>query len=153
DRVKRREFITLLGSAALAWPVAPRAQQAGLPRIGVLSAGAVDFRSEAFKQGLHELGYIEDRNVAIQWRFAADQERTAADAADLVGQGVDVIVALSSVPAQAARNATSTIPIVFAGVSDPIEQGFIKTLARPGGNMTGLSNTNVELSGKRLETL
>ena len=81
--MKRREFISLLGGAAATWPLAARAQQAGLPRIGVLSGGA-DSRSEAFKQGLHELGYIAGRNIAIEWRFAVDQERTAIDAADLV---------------------------------------------------------------------
>src|SRR5262249_28601939 len=150
--MKRRAFMSLLGGAA-AWPLAARAQYSGLPRIGGLQLGAADLRSEAFKRGLHELGYVEGGNITIEWRFAADQERTAIDAADLVRDGVAIIVASSSVPARAARNVTSVIPIVFAGVSDPVEQGFVKSLARPGENMTGLSNTNVELSGKRLEIL
>jgi len=151
--MRRREFITLLGGTAAAWPLAARAQQLRLPSIGVLSLGPADMRTEAFKEGLHELGYAEGQNITVDWRFAADPERAATDAADLVRQGVGVIVASSSIPARAARNATSAIPIVFAGVSDPIEQGFVKSLARPGENMTGLSNTNVELSGKRLEVL
>jgi putative tryptophan/tyrosine transport system substrate-binding protein len=153
--MRRRKFITLLGGAAAAWPLAVRAQQpAKLPRIGFLSAGVADWRRNAFKEGLRELRYIEGETIAIEWRFSGDRvERLPELAASLVQLGVDLIVATSTVPADAARAATSAIPTVFVGVSDPVEFGFIKSLAQPGGNMTGLANTNVELSAKRLEIL
>ena len=151
--MRRREFISLLGSAAV-WPLAARAQQSKIPRIGVLSTQSSDSRTDAFKQGLRELGYIEGQTIAIEWRFSGDRaERLADFAAELVRSDVDLIVATSSLPAHAAKSATSTIPIVFVAVSDPVEFGFVETLAHPGGNLTGLSNSNVELAGKRLEIL
>jgi putative tryptophan/tyrosine transport system substrate-binding protein len=152
--MKRREFITLLSGAA-AWPISARAQQpAKLPRIGFLSTGAADSLSDAFKEGLRELRYVEGQTIAIEWRFSGDRvERLPELAAGLVRLGVDLIVVTTTAPANAARAASSTIPIVFVSVSDPVEFGFIKSLAQPGGNMTGLANTNVELSAKRLEIL
>jgi putative ABC transport system substrate-binding protein len=152
--MKRREFITLLSGAA-AWPIAARAQRpAKLPRIGFLSTGAADPLSDAFKEGLRELRYVEGQTIAIEWRFSGDRvERLPELAAGLVRLGVDLIVVTTTAPANAARAASSTIPIVFVSVSDPVEFGFIKSLAQPGGNMTGLANTNVELSAKRLEIL
>jgi putative tryptophan/tyrosine transport system substrate-binding protein len=152
--IRRREFITLLGGTA-AWPLAARAQQAGkVPRIGFLSTGAADSHSNAFKEALRELRYVEGETIAIEWRFSGDRvERLPELAAGLVRLGVDLMVVTSTAPANAARAATSTTPIVFVAVSDPVEFGFIKSLAQPGGNMTGLANTNVELSAKRLEIL
>jgi len=152
--MKRRDFITLVGGAA-AWPLAARAQrQAKPPRIGFLSMGAADSRSDAFKEGLRELRYVEGETIAIEWRFSGDRiERLPELAAGLVRLGVDLMVVTSTAPANAARAATSAIPIVFVGVSDPVEFGYVKGLAQPGGNMTGLANTNVELSAKRLEIL
>jgi putative ABC transport system substrate-binding protein len=147
--MRRRNFITVLGGAA-AWPLMVRAQ---IPTIGVLTIGSPDSRIDAFKEGLRDVGYLEGKNIAVVWRFAMDQERMGGFAAELVGLAPQVVVATSSVPARAIHEATTTIPVVFVAVSDPVEQGFIATLARPGGNMTGLSNTNVELSGKRLEIL
>jgi putative ABC transport system substrate-binding protein len=151
--MRRREFITLLGGAAVTWPLGARAQQAKLPRIGVLTRLA-DARSEAFRQGLRDLRYVEGQNITIEWRFSGDRtEQLSELAAELVGLNVDLIVATSSVPARAALAATKTIPIVFVAVSNPVEFGLVKSLAQPGGNITGLSNTNVELNGKRLEIL
>jgi putative ABC transport system substrate-binding protein len=152
--MKRRQFITLLSGAA-AWPISARAQQpAKLPRIGFLSTEAADSLSDAFKEGLRELRYVEGQTIAIDWRFSGDRvERLPELAAGLVRLGVDLIVVTTTAPANAARAASSTIPIVFVSVSDPVEFGFIKSLAQPGGNMTGLANTNVELSAKRLEIL
>jgi putative ABC transport system substrate-binding protein len=152
--MKRRQFITLLSGAA-AWPISARAQQpAKLPRIGFLSTEAADSLSDAFKEGLRELRYVEGQTIAIEWRFSGDRvERLPELAAGLVRLGVDLIVVTTTAPANAARAASSTIPIVFVSVSDPVEFGFIKSLAQPGGNITGLANTNVELSAKRLEIL
>jgi putative ABC transport system substrate-binding protein len=154
-RLKRRKFMTLLGGAAVAWPPAARAQQrSSLGRIGVLSIfGPEDPQSQAFRKRLQELGYVEGQNVSLDWRFAADQEQLARYCLELIQRELDVIVATSSVPARLAHNATDKIPIVFAAVSDPIEQGFVRSFSRPDGNMTGFSNSNVELSGKRLEIL
>jgi putative ABC transport system substrate-binding protein len=152
--MRRRQFITLFGGTMAAWPLAARAQQSKTPRIGVLSTQSADSRTDAFKQGLRELGYIEGQTIAIEWRFSGDRtERLADFAAELVRSDVDLIVATSSLPAHAAKSATSTIPIVFVAVSDPIEFGFVESLAHPGGNLTGLSNSNIELAGKRLEIL
>jgi putative ABC transport system substrate-binding protein len=119
--LRRRQLISLLGAAA-AWPLAVRAQQSKTPRIGVLSTQSADPRTDAFKQGLRELGYIEGQTIAIEWRFSGDRtERLADFAAELVRSDVDLIVATSSLPAHAAKSATSTIPIVFVAVSDPVE--------------------------------
>src|SRR6516165_3757233 len=152
----RRAFITLVGGAA-AWPLAARAQQPGkLPKIGFLGSGSASSWSPwttAFVQRLNELGWVEGRTVAIEMRWAEGRsERFAQIAAELVGLKVDVIVT-SGLAVPAAKQVTSVIPIVFALASDPIGTGLIESLARPGGNVTGLSQQSRELAGKRLELL
>jgi ABC-type uncharacterized transport system substrate-binding protein len=154
--LRRREFITVLGGAA-AWPFAVRAQQPGkLPIIGFLGANTPSVQSHwiaAFVQRLRELGWIEGRNVAIEYRWAETRfERSPEIIAEFVRLKVDVI--LTSGPAVfAAKQATSVIPIVFATVADPLSTGLVASLARPGGNVTGLSLTSPELASKRLELL
>jgi ABC-type uncharacterized transport system substrate-binding protein len=155
--MRRREFITLLGGAAGAWPLAARAQQAGrLPTIGFLgpaSAAAMSSWTAAFVQRLRELGWIEGRTVAIEYRWAEGRgERIAEVAAEFIGLKVDVVVTTgTAVPAF--KQATSTIPIVFAIANDPIGSGLVGSLSRPGGNVTGLSILAADLGGKRLEIL
>src|SRR6516225_8466480 len=154
---RRREFIRLLGGAAAAWPLAARAQEPGkLPKIGFLGSGSASSWSPwttAFVQRLNELGWVEGRTVAIEMRWAEGRsERFAQIAAELVGLKVDVIVT-SGLAVPAAKQVTSVIPIVFALASDPIGTGLIASLARPGGNVTGLSQQSRELAGKRLELL
>ena len=154
--MKRREFITLLGGAAAAWPLAARAQQAAnLPTIGVLGSdpAAWSHLVSALMQRLRQLGYIENRTVAIEYRWTEGNERYAAMAAELVGMKADIIVALGTPAIVAARKATAVIPIVFPIASDPVGDGLVASLARPGGNVTGLSNQQPELAGKRLEIL
>jgi hypothetical protein len=154
--MRRRDFITLLGGAAVAWPIAARAQQMGkVPRVGVLvSLSAPHPFTEAFRSGLHDLGYIEGRNIAIEWRYADAQfSRALKLAEELVQLPVDVIAAYHTPAVKAAMNATKTIPIVMAPAGAPLELGLVESLARPGGNVTGLSNTEAELGGKRLEVL
>jgi putative ABC transport system substrate-binding protein len=155
--MRRRDFITLLGGAA-AWPVLARAQQAGkLPTIGFLGATtpSVDGQSFAvFVQRLRELGWIEGRNVAIEVRWAQGRsERFAEIAAEFIRLKVDVILTHTTPPVLAAKQATSVIPIVFATAGDPVGSGVVASLARPGGNVTGLSSQGTDTVGKRLELL
>src|SRR5438128_1889277 len=155
---RRRDLITLLCVAAIGWPRALRAQQKAMPVIGFLgsiSPGTFAGFVPAFHQGLKEAGYVEGQNVTIEYRWAEGRyDRLPAFAADLVGRKVDMIVAAGGSPsALAAKNATSTIPIVFTGVSDPIAVGLVASLARPGGNITGSSPLADEMMPKRLELL
>src|SRR5262245_20578140 len=160
DRVvDRRSFITLVGGTAAAWPLAARAaraQQSGkMPRVGVLvSLSAPHPFTEAFRSGMRDLGYSEGGNVAIEWRYADAQFSRAVElAAELVRLQVDVIAAYHTPAVRAAMNATKTIPIVMAPAGAPLEMGLVESLARPGGNVTGLSNMEAELGGKRLDLL
>jgi putative ABC transport system substrate-binding protein len=153
--VTRRDFITLLGGAA-AWPLAARAQQPRkVWRLGVLQPGAPpEPLLEAVRDGLRDLGYMEGRDVVLEIRWAEGKlDRLTALAAELVGLKVDVIYAFTTSPALAARRATTAVPIVFSAVGDPVGTGLVASLARPGGNATGLSLLATELSGKRLEML
>ena len=155
--MRRREFIALLGGASVAWPIAARAQQAGkLPTIGFLGAATSSAWSQwvaAFVQRLRELGWIEGRTVAIEFRWAEGRpERSAEIAAEFVRLKVDVIVT-SGAALLEAKQATSSIPTVFAIANDPVGSGFVANLARPGGNITGLSLQGTELAGKRLALL
>jgi len=153
--IVRREFIALLGGAAAAWPMAARAQQFGMPRVGVLvSLSAPHPFTEAFRSGMRDLGYIEGRNVAIEWRYADAQFSRAVElAVELVRLQVDVIAAYHTPAVKAAMNATSTIPIVMSPAGAPLEMGLVESLAHPGRNVTGLSNMEAELGGKRLGLL
>jgi putative ABC transport system substrate-binding protein len=154
--MQRREFITLLGGAAAAWPLAAHAQQPRVPRVGFLFYGAPELSLEvdAFRQGLREVGYIEGQNIIVEYRFARGQIGKLHElAAELVGLNVEVIVTPTTPASIAAKQATSTIPIVIAGVADAVGAGLVINFARPGGNITGLTSNSAELSGKRLELL
>jgi putative ABC transport system substrate-binding protein len=157
--MRRREFITLLGGAAATWPLAARAQQqvGKLPIVGFLGGGSPTSQrtwAAAFAQRLRELGWIEDRTVTVQYRWAEGRaERLAEIAAEFVRLKTDVILAAGTEAALAAKRETSVIPIVFSTAGDPIGSGLVASLARPGGNVTGLSNQGSDLGGKKLGLL
>jgi putative ABC transport system substrate-binding protein len=155
--LRRRQFISLLGGAAAAWPIAARAQQPAMPVVGYLYAGFPEPSAHlvaAFRKGLSETGYVEGRNLTVEYRWAESRyDRLPGMAADLVRRGVTVIFASPGLAGQAAKAATTTIPIVFTTGIDPIDYGLVTSLNRPDGNLTGVSNLSVELGPKRLELL
>ena len=157
--MRRREFIALVGSSAAAWPLASRAQQVGkIPRIGYLSPGSASpgplAYHDEFQRGLRELGYVDGRNIVIEYRFAEGKfDRLDQLAAELVRLNVNIIVSVVTQASLAAKNATSTIPIVIVSVADPVGAGLVASLARPGANVTGNSAMTNEVIGKSLALL
>jgi putative tryptophan/tyrosine transport system substrate-binding protein len=155
--MKRRQFITLFGGAALGWPLPARAQQAKGATIGLLGTGSAAAQSQwtaAFVQRMRELGWVDGRNLAIEYRWAEGRtERLSEFARELVRLKVDVILTHNTPGPLAAKQATSTIPIVFATAGDPLGTGIVASLAFPGGNVTGMSSQSPDVAGKRLELL
>jgi putative tryptophan/tyrosine transport system substrate-binding protein len=157
DQMRRREFITLFGGVAAAWPLAARGQQPTMPVVGFLSGRSQDDSQQVltpFRQGLKEAGFVEGRNVAVESRWGENQsDRLPALAADLVRRRMTVIAAIDGPSAQAAKAATATVPIVFETAGDPVELRLVGSLNRPGGNLTGVTTLATELGPKRLELL
>jgi putative ABC transport system substrate-binding protein len=155
--MQRRDFVTLLGSTAITWPLAARAQPPAVRVIGFLGTTLPSLSTTnlaAFRQGLSETGYVEGQNVTVEYRWAEGRyDRLPVLAADLVGRKVDVIVASTTPGILAAKSATATIPIIFMGGDDPVRGSFVASLAQPGGNVTGISIMSAELDPKRLELL
>jgi putative ABC transport system substrate-binding protein len=154
--MKRREFITLFGGAAVAWPLAARAQPK-IPRVGFMGNSTAALEGNlvgSFRDGLRELGYEEGRNIIIEYRWAeGNYERFPALVAELIAAKVDVIVTAGTPAALAMKKATTTVPLVMVAVGDPVGTGLVPSLARPGGNITGLSSIAPDLEGKRLDLL
>jgi putative ABC transport system substrate-binding protein len=155
--MRRRSFIEGIAALGVAWPLAARAQQSIMPVIGYLGLGSAQsdaFRVEGFRQGLKETGYVEGQNLTIEYRWAEDHhDRLPAMVADLVRRQVAVIVATSASASLAAKAATTTLPIVFETAADPVKLGFVVSLSRPGGNLTGVTQLGEEEAPKRLELL